>query len=237
MFRSAATLVTSGTANIVGGDTCDIWWQVPSSATLGTSTSLKGNILALTSITMNTGASLTGRALARNGAVTLGSNTINQSCAGVQARTTSTSSSSSTSSTGSSVCPVVNSVTPSIIEAKRVDADSVFVSWGPYSDTNTFNVRYGLANGNWLWNTNVTGFSTTLNDLPANQPIWIQVAATNSCSTGIYGGAVVAGGSGGSGGSNSLIPLLPNTGFGPRDNSIFLWVHEIFTSVVAFLLG
>lgn len=80
IFRSAATLTTSGTANVVGGDPCDVWWKVVSSATLGTNTSLKGNILALTSITLNTGATLTGRALARNGAVSLDSNTINQSC-------------------------------------------------------------------------------------------------------------------------------------------------------------
>lgn len=76
IFRSAATLITSGEANIVGGDACDIWWKVASSATLGTNTSLKGNILALTSITMASGASLTGQAFASNGAITLDSNTV-----------------------------------------------------------------------------------------------------------------------------------------------------------------
>jgi len=76
IFRSASTLVTSGTANVVGGNAFDVWWKVESSATLGTNTSLIGNILALTSISMKTGASLNGRALARNGAVTLESNTI-----------------------------------------------------------------------------------------------------------------------------------------------------------------
>jgi hypothetical protein len=59
-----------------------VFWQVGSSATVGTSTSLVGNILALTSITMTTGANLVGRALARNGAVTLDTNNINaSSCA------------------------------------------------------------------------------------------------------------------------------------------------------------
>jgi hypothetical protein len=66
----------------VGGDPCNVWWKVPSSATLGTNTSLTGSILALTSISMNTGATLNGRALARNGAVTLDQNTItNTECA------------------------------------------------------------------------------------------------------------------------------------------------------------
>jgi len=64
-----------------------------------------------------------------------------------------------------------------------------------------------LENGNWQYNTNVTGFSTTLNNLPYNQSIWVQVAATNGCSIGNYGVTVLAGG-----------PSLPNTGFAPHNN-------------------
>jgi hypothetical protein len=76
IFKSASTLTTSGTANVVGGDPCSVWWRVVSSATLGTNTSLTGNILALTSISLQTGASLNGRALAQTGAVTLDNNTL-----------------------------------------------------------------------------------------------------------------------------------------------------------------
>jgi hypothetical protein len=53
-----------------------VFWQVGSSATLGTGTSFTGNILALTSITVTTGARVTGRTLARNGAVTLDTNAV-----------------------------------------------------------------------------------------------------------------------------------------------------------------
>jgi len=53
-----------------------VFWQVGSSATLGTGTSFAGNILALTSITVTTGARVTGRTLARNGAVTLDTNAV-----------------------------------------------------------------------------------------------------------------------------------------------------------------
>ena len=81
IFKSSSTLITSGTANVVGGDPCNVWWRVASSATLGTDTQLIGNILALTSITLNSGATLNGRALARNGAVTLAANTVTSSCA------------------------------------------------------------------------------------------------------------------------------------------------------------
>ncbi len=60
----------------------NIFWQVGSSATLGTSTAFEGNILALSSITLDTSASITcGSALAQNGAVTLQGNTIS-SCGG-----------------------------------------------------------------------------------------------------------------------------------------------------------
>jgi hypothetical protein len=58
-----------------------LFWQVGSSATLGTSTAFEGNILALASITMNTTATIdNGRALAQTGAVTMDTNTISNVC-------------------------------------------------------------------------------------------------------------------------------------------------------------
>jgi hypothetical protein len=54
----------------------NVFWQVGSSATLGTNSRFSGNILALTSITVTTGVKIFGRALARNGAVTLDTNII-----------------------------------------------------------------------------------------------------------------------------------------------------------------
>ena len=80
VFQTGSTLITASNSSVVminGADPCDLYWQVGSSATLGTDTSFQGNILALTSITLNTRATLLeGRALARNGAVTLDTNTI-----------------------------------------------------------------------------------------------------------------------------------------------------------------
>ena len=61
-----------------GGGVCNVFWIVGESATIGADSSFAGNILALTSITLATGASLSGRALARNGAVTLDTNTISK---------------------------------------------------------------------------------------------------------------------------------------------------------------
>jgi hypothetical protein len=82
IFQAGSTLITapnSKVALINGASACNVYWQVGSSATLDTSTSFKGTIMALTSIALNNGATLQGRALARNGAVTMNHNTINSS--------------------------------------------------------------------------------------------------------------------------------------------------------------
>jgi LPXTG-motif cell wall-anchored protein len=82
VFQMASTLTTatgSSVSFINGAQSCNVFWQVGSSATLGGATSFKGTILALTSITLVTGATIDGRALARNGAVTLDTNTITAS--------------------------------------------------------------------------------------------------------------------------------------------------------------
>ncbi len=82
VFQIGSTLTTASNSSVVminDGNMpgCDVFWQVGSSATLGTGTAFEGHILALTSITLTTGASiLDGSALARNGAVTLDTNTI-----------------------------------------------------------------------------------------------------------------------------------------------------------------
>jgi len=80
VFKIGSTLTTASNSSVVmagGGQDPNVFWQVGSSATLGTDTAFEGNILADQSITLNTGATiLDGRALAQNGAVTLDSNTI-----------------------------------------------------------------------------------------------------------------------------------------------------------------
>lgn len=79
LFKIGSTLTTATGSSVVvinGGSNCRVFWQVGSSATFGTGTSFVGNVLALTSITLTTGASTSGRVLARNGAVTLDSNDV-----------------------------------------------------------------------------------------------------------------------------------------------------------------
>ena len=76
IFKSAATLTTSSGSSVTGGNPCNVWWREVSSATIGTNTEFIGNILALTSIHLMSGASLDGRALAQTAEVTLDSNRI-----------------------------------------------------------------------------------------------------------------------------------------------------------------
>ncbi|NWJ49972.1 MAG: Ig-like domain-containing protein [Bacteroidetes bacterium] len=81
IFQVAAGFTTVGGAggNVIltgGAQAKNVYWQVGSSATIGDFTSFKGNILALTSITMNSGATAVGRMLARNGSVVMTSTNI-----------------------------------------------------------------------------------------------------------------------------------------------------------------
>jgi hypothetical protein len=79
IFKTGSTLTTASASQVLlinGGNPCRVAWRIGSSATLGTTTSFIGNLIALTSITLTTDANIIGRALARNGAVTLDSNDI-----------------------------------------------------------------------------------------------------------------------------------------------------------------
>ena len=82
IFQAASTLIT-GSGSVVafqgGANECNVYWKVGSSATLGSNSVFYGTILALASVTANTGANITGRLFARTGAVTLDSNVLTRS--------------------------------------------------------------------------------------------------------------------------------------------------------------
>jgi len=98
IFQAGSTLITASnsTVNLINGvNPCNVFFQVGSSATLGTNTTFVGSILALTSATVQTGTTVRGRILARNGQVSLDTNTITRpNCS-----TTPTTTSSTTTTT------------------------------------------------------------------------------------------------------------------------------------------
>lgn len=85
IFQIASSLTTTSGRQVIlsgGADPANIFWQVGSSVTLGTESVMKGTIMAMSSITIATGATLDGRALARFGGVTMDANTITRPVAG-----------------------------------------------------------------------------------------------------------------------------------------------------------
>ena len=82
IFQAASTLITASASNVVlvnGAQASNVFWVVGSSATLGTYSTFTGNIMALASITVTTGVTIQGRAMARTAAVTLDSDSITTS--------------------------------------------------------------------------------------------------------------------------------------------------------------
>ncbi len=105
IFQATSDLVTASSSTvrfINGASACNVFWQVTSSATLGSGSTFAGTILALTSITLDSGVTLNGRALARNGAVTLIDDTITRAACSTTTATPSPSASGSASPAASS---------------------------------------------------------------------------------------------------------------------------------------
>ena len=103
IFQTDSSLTTASSSSVVlinGAQACNVFWQVGSSATLGSGSTFAGNILALTSITVNNSVTVEGRALARNGAVTLDTDTfLRPSCDTTPVTTTTATTAPATATT------------------------------------------------------------------------------------------------------------------------------------------
>jgi LPXTG-site transpeptidase (sortase) family protein len=214
IFQVGRDLTFSGTIVMTGtAQPCNVFWQVGRDATIASGSIFKGTLIASRDIALASGAVVDGRIISLNSSLTTDGNTISgPTCATppptptpTPAQTASSTQSSNSNSTSgdAGIDTQLNGFTPpTIIGSNRVDADSITINWGPYSGIDTFSIQYGLTNGEWLYSTNVTGFSTTLNDLSPNQPIWVRIAVRDSRTISQYGQAKFVG-----------APVLPRTGF------------------------
>ncbi len=134
IFQMGSTLTTTTGRQVIlsgGAKAANIFWQVGSSATLGTYSVFKGTIMADQSITMTTGASLEGRVLARIGAVTLDGNAINNSGPnGPIPDTTSPTVSSTNPINGATSVALINVTFSEPMDASSINSTSFMVK-GP----------------------------------------------------------------------------------------------------------
>jgi hypothetical protein len=224
IFKSSGNLTVSSAATVEftqEASACNVWWYVPGNVNLESGSSFAGKIITNGNISM-TSATLDGKAFTTAGNVTLDTATISgPSCAPALE--------SSGEVLGESTCTADDvTAAPWIIEAKRVSPTSMSLHWGPYEGLDTFLIEYGPQKDNWLYNTKVTGFDTTINALPSGQPMWFRVAAMNECAVGGYS-APFAGGTS---------PGLPNTGIEPQKNTIplpLILSLSLFISSIAFV--
>ena len=152
IFQTGSTLVTASNSSIVlinGADGCRIFWKVGSSATLGTNSVFVGTSLASTSITANTGATVNGRLLALNGAVTMDTNTI--AAAICKELDSGTGTDAGTGTGGTSKLKIEEMKAALILAGKLVDVNSlpgltsIYTQGFAQFDTEVFSVQQRFA--------------------------------------------------------------------------------------------
>ena len=113
IFQVGSALVTApnSTVALIGeAQPCNVFWQVTSSATLDTNTTFVGTIMALTDVEVLTGTTVAGRAMARNGQVTLDTNRITRPACATAAADTTTTGNTTGSTTGPTTSPTGGSI-------------------------------------------------------------------------------------------------------------------------------
>jgi hypothetical protein len=127
---SALTTASASKVQLIrGASPCNVYWQVGSSATLGTTTSFQGNLMALTSISLNDGASVIGRLLARNGTVSLINNVLDGSRCGTSASSSPGTTPGGTPTSGGA--PGTGTGQPGSPTTGATTRNGTSIIWGP----------------------------------------------------------------------------------------------------------
>jgi hypothetical protein len=134
IFQAASTLITASSSKVSlvnDAQACNVFWQVGSSATLGTGSSFDGTIMALQSITVTTGTVVVGRALARNGAVTLDDDTFLDPACKTSTPPTTTTTTKTTPTTTSPTTTTSTTTTPTSTTPTTTRGTTVTGGQGP----------------------------------------------------------------------------------------------------------
>ncbi len=192
IFKTGSTLITAANSSVLltdGAQQCKVFWKVGSSATLGAGTDFVGSILALASITFDSNATLSGRALAQTGAVTLDSNTVSfkgcaHNCYAVTSKVTNTITVAppvrgsggavvAGSVLGASLSPDAKSIWVTGYNGSATPGFVSLIDVASHSVTNTVKVGLGPADiafstlGGTAWVTNQYGSSLSQIDVPS----------------------------------------------------------------------
>ena len=139
IFQTGSTLITgsSSSVNLVNGaQSCNVFWQVGSSATLGTGSVFAGSLLAQISITVNGGVTIHGRTLARTGAVTLDDDTFTDAGCAPTGPTTTIAGPGSTTTSSIPVGPTTTIAGPGpTTTTSRVGPTTTIAGPGPTTTT------------------------------------------------------------------------------------------------------
>jgi hypothetical protein len=150
VFQTDSTLVMASASRILltgGATACNVFWKVSSSATLGTASQFVGTVMANQSITANTSATVQGRLLADNGAVTLDSNVITRPVGCADASTTVVLASPTITSGAPTATAAVGAPYTSTITASGTPTASFRVSAGSLPTGLTLDATSGLISG------------------------------------------------------------------------------------------
>jgi hypothetical protein len=135
VFEVGSTLTTAAASSVVlinGASPCDVYWQIGSSATLGSASAFQGNVMASDSISLNSGVSVQGRLLARTGAVTLNDDTINNAiCSSSTPTPTGTGTPTSSGTPGPATAPTPTSTSASAPTSTGTPSQNPVATTGP----------------------------------------------------------------------------------------------------------
>jgi type VI secretion system secreted protein VgrG len=168
IFQSTATLITASDSQVElinGARFCRVFWVVPSSATLGTDSQFVGHIFALTDIAAQTGATVEGQLLARNGQVTLDTNVItNEICEAERLISiTKTASPTSLPAGGGTVTYTYTVTNPGTVEFSNVTVTDNMVSPVTYVSGDTNGDEILQPGETWIYTATVNLTATTTN--------------------------------------------------------------------------